>query len=77
MRETWEKRRTLLKRGELGRPEVSSKQPEFGGASSDVGSTIVSVLEVAESDFTQVRRFRPRRFELSSRVYFQNESVKD
>ena len=42
----------LLDRGELGRHEVSSKQPEFGGASSDVGSTIVSVLEVAESDFT-------------------------
>merc|ERR1719287_57726 len=32
--------------------QVSSKQPEFGGASGDVGSTIVSVLEVAESDFT-------------------------
>ena len=31
---------------------MSSKQPEFGGASGDVGSTIVSVLEVAESDFT-------------------------
>merc|ERR1719498_1298653 len=26
--------------------------PEFGGAKSDVGSTIVSILEVAESDFT-------------------------
>ena len=47
-----ESRGILLKRGELGGPEVSSKQPEFGGASSDVGSTIVSVLEVAESDFT-------------------------
>ena len=46
------RRGILLDRGELGRPEVSSKQPEFGGASSDVGSTIVSVLEVAESDFT-------------------------
>merc|ERR1719371_126823 len=34
--------------------QVSSKQPELGGASSDVGSTIVSVLEVAESDFTQM-----------------------
>merc|ERR1719248_529698 len=34
--------------------QVSSKQPEFGGASSDVGSTIVSVLEVAESDFTSM-----------------------
>merc|ERR1719181_348216 len=34
---------------------VQVKQaPEFGGASSDVGSTIVSVLEVAESDFTQL-----------------------
>lgn len=29
-------------------------QPEFGGAKSDVGSTIVSVLEVAESDFTKM-----------------------
>merc|ERR1719473_601774 len=29
-------------------------QPEFGGAKSDVGSTIVSVLEVAEGDFTQM-----------------------
>lgn len=27
---------------------IKSKQPEFGGAKSDVGSTIVSVLEVAE-----------------------------
>ena len=26
--------------------EVSAKQPEFGGAKGDVGSTIVSVLEV-------------------------------
>merc|ERR1719472_361574 len=34
--------------------QVSSKQPEFGGASGDVGSTIVSVLEVAESDFTSM-----------------------
>jgi len=33
---------------------MSSKQPEFGGAKSDVGSTIVSILEVAESDFTQM-----------------------
>ena len=34
--------------------QVSAKtrQPEFGGAKSDVGSTITSVLEVAESDFT-------------------------
>merc|ERR1719498_1025384 len=29
-----------------------SKQPEFGGAKGDVGSTIISVLEVAEGDFT-------------------------
>jgi chromosome segregation ATPase len=29
-----------------------SEAPEFGGAKSDVGSTIVSILEVAESDFT-------------------------
>jgi len=31
-----------------------SAQPDFGGAKSDVGSTIVSVLEVAESDFNQL-----------------------
>jgi len=29
-----------------------SQAPDFGGAKSDVGSTIVSILEVAESDFT-------------------------
>merc|ERR1719421_658697 len=29
-----------------------SKRPEFGGAKSDTGSSIISVLEVAESDFT-------------------------
>merc|ERR1719327_1936226 len=35
--------------------QVSSKEaPEFGGAKSDVGSTIVSILEVAESDFTSM-----------------------
>jgi hypothetical protein len=33
--------------------QLSSKEaPEFGGAKGDVGSTIVSILEVAESDFT-------------------------
>merc|ERR1719498_1569000 len=31
---------------------MSKQAPEFGGAKSDVGSTIVSILEVAESDFT-------------------------
>jgi len=37
--------------------QVSTRQgqaPELGGAKGDVGSTIVSVLEVAESDFTQM-----------------------
>jgi chromosome segregation ATPase len=36
--------------------QVSAKQPEasFGGAKGDVGSTIVSVLEVAESDFASL-----------------------
>jgi len=33
---------------------TSTKQPSFGGASSDVGGTIISVLEVAESDFTKL-----------------------
>merc|ERR1719324_1217367 len=31
-----------------------SKRPEFGGAKSDTGSSIISVLEVAESDFTRL-----------------------
>merc|ERR1719395_178118 len=34
--------------------QVSTSQPELGGANSDVGSTITSVLEVAESDFTKL-----------------------
>jgi len=33
---------------------LQSSQPEFGGAKSDVGSTIVSILEVAQSDFEQL-----------------------
>merc|ERR1719217_1367420 len=33
--------------------QLSSKEaPAFGGSKSDVGSTIISILEVAESDFT-------------------------
>merc|ERR1719420_2573619 len=31
-----------------------SKRPEFGGAKSDTGSSIISVLEVAESNFTRL-----------------------
>merc|ERR1719159_505924 len=35
--------------------QVAAKEaPEFGGGKSDVGSTIVSILEVAESDFTSM-----------------------
>merc|ERR1719473_27686 len=30
------------------------KAPELGGAKSDIGSTIISMLEVAESEFTQL-----------------------
>jgi len=33
---------------------IQVKQPEFGEAKSDVGSSIVSILEVAESDFTSM-----------------------
>jgi len=33
---------------------VQVDQPEFGGSKSDVGSTIVSILEVAQSDFEQL-----------------------
>jgi hypothetical protein len=31
---------------------LKSKQPEFGGAKSDIASTIISVLEMSEEDFT-------------------------
>merc|ERR1719160_1850893 len=38
-----------------GFAQVAAKEaPEFGGAKGDVGSTIVSILEVAESDFTSM-----------------------
>jgi len=32
--------------------KVADKRPSFGGAKTDTGSSIISVLEVAESDFT-------------------------
>merc|ERR1719281_56677 len=31
-----------------------AKQPEFGGANADAGGSIISVLEVAEEDFTRL-----------------------
>merc|ERR1711985_209821 len=31
-----------------------AKQPEFGGAKADAGGSIISVLEVAEEDFTRL-----------------------
>merc|ERR1719456_117952 len=31
-----------------------AKRPAFGGAKTDSGSSIISVLEVAESDFTRL-----------------------
>merc|ERR1719217_54022 len=31
---------------------LKSNQPEFGGAKSDIASTIISVLEMSEEDFT-------------------------
>jgi hypothetical protein len=34
--------------------KAHAKQPEFGGAKSDAGGSIISVLEVAESDFTSL-----------------------
>jgi len=34
--------------------KAHSKQPEFGAAKSDAGGSIISVLEVAESDFTSL-----------------------
>merc|ERR1719160_1857100 len=32
--------------------QVKSKRPEFGGAKSDAGSSIISILEMAAEDFT-------------------------
>merc|ERR1719160_1819499 len=32
----------------------SQQAPELGGAKTDIGSTIISMLEVAESEFTQL-----------------------
>merc|ERR1719161_2298942 len=32
--------------------DLKSKQPSFGGAKSDIASTIISVLEMSEEDFT-------------------------
>jgi len=34
--------------------QVKTSQPEFGGAKTDIASTIMSMLEVAESDFTRL-----------------------
>jgi len=34
--------------------QVSTKQPDFGAAKTDVASTIMSILEMAESDFTKL-----------------------
>jgi len=34
--------------------KVASARPSFGGAKTDTGSSIISVLEVAESDFTRL-----------------------
>jgi len=34
--------------------QTAQRQPEFGGAKSDIGTTIVEMLEVAESDFTRL-----------------------
>merc|ERR1719428_1904853 len=34
--------------------KVASARPSFGGAKTDTGSSIISVLEVAESDFTSL-----------------------
>merc|ERR1719316_12712 len=33
---------------------IATKQPSFGSAKSDTGSSIISVLEVAESDFSRL-----------------------
>merc|ERR1719161_2346706 len=34
--------------------ELKSRQPSFGSAKTDSGNSIISVLEVAESDFTRL-----------------------
>jgi len=39
---------------QAGFVQVAARQPSFGGAKSDVASTIIGMLEVAESDFTRL-----------------------
>merc|ERR1719439_112231 len=34
--------------------QTKAKQPEFGSAKSDTASTIISVLEMSEEDFTKL-----------------------
>merc|ERR1719161_410731 len=44
----------LLQTNTVTQAKAKGKQPSFGGAKTDTGSSIISVLEVAESDFTRL-----------------------
>jgi len=44
----------VLKSFYEGAALIQTSRPSFGGAKSDTGSSIISVLEVAESDFTRL-----------------------
>merc|ERR1719331_2229369 len=44
----------LLQTNTVTQAKAKRKQPSFGGAKTDTGSSIISVLEVAESDFTRL-----------------------
>merc|ERR1719313_1033179 len=50
--------------------------PEFGGAKSDIGTTIVEMLEVAESDFTRLLA-ESESAERSSQTAYDSLSQKD
>jgi len=45
---------SLLQTSSRTTRKTADSRPEFGGAKSDTGSSIISVLEVAESDFTRL-----------------------
>jgi len=59
-------RRTIEKHR---RAAHKSKQPSFGGASSEAGGNIISILEMAESDFTELFAETEAEEKASQRAY--------
>merc|ERR1719327_924286 len=49
--------------------DMKSKQPEFGGAKSDIAHTIISVLEMSEEDFTTLLAESEATEDAAAKVY--------